>query len=394
MSSPVTDSRGVLRGRCTSCNCSGYQGGTAGLKCSICTHPPGKHQNITPGFAAQTYVTTGSSRPSNTSDAHGGYSYQNPPETGPCSANNCNKPCYYDPSVGEFDYCSPSCRDKHLLPKEKKSLQDDLKAFEYQVKLPVSGGEKRGIGAHTAGGESEYQSTQASGGRHSYSSAVSSGSQATTRSSSSGRQTTIKVFFQKSPSNDIGLIVSEEIYRCDTFSGLLVLGFEYNTKAEYLITTNEVRVLDVITSLNDKKISPLTYKEEATKNRSCSLELKRWISLPQLKPLMDKAEFSNPTALVAVMNPKDYPNCSTAKGFGLGITSLLSTTSVVSVTANTPARFSRLEYGDEIIAYGFVKKNKLEIGKDALSLTTNLEEAAKDGKTLVLVVKRPVIINL
>ncbi len=293
-----------------------------------------------------------------------------PPETGPCSAKNCNKPCYYDPSVGEFDYCSPSCRDKHLLPKEKKSLQDDLKAFEYQVKLPVSGGEKRGIGAHTAGGESEYQSTQASGGRDSYSSAVSSGSQATTRSSSSGkahnispnvseclvttgRQTTIKVVFQKSPSNDIGLIVSEEIYRCDTFSGvchytfdqsmyifcimqLLVLGFEYNTKAEYLITTNEVRVLDVITSLNDKKISPLTYKDQVTKNRSCSLELKRWISLPQLKPLMDKgtfdmpeinllflfftAKFSNPTALVAVMNPKDYPNCSTAKGFGLGIT--------------------------------------------------------------------------
>ncbi len=68
---------------------------------------------------------------------------------------------------------------------------------------------------------------------------------------------------------------------------------------------------------------------------------------------------------------------------------------MVSVTANTPARFSRLEYGDEIIAYGFVKKNKLEIGKDALSLTTNLEEAAKDGKTLVLVVKRPpVIINI
>ncbi len=55
---------------------------------------------------------------------------------------------------------------------------------------------------------------------------------------------------------------------------------------------------------------------------------------------------------------------------------------------STPARFSRLKYGDEIITYGFVKKNKLEIAKDASSLTTNLEEAASDGKTLVLVVKR------
>ncbi len=116
------------------------------------------------------------------------------------------------------------------------------------------------------------------------------------------------------------------------------------------------------------------------------------------------AKLSNPTFLVAVMNPKDYPNCSTAKGFGLGLTVsrtvhiiilihslssqfLLGTTSVVSVTENTPARFSRLKYGDEIITYGFVKNNKLEVGKGAL--TTNLEEAALHGKTLVLVVKRP-----
>ena len=255
-----------------------------------------------------------------------------------------------------------------MLPTERRGLQEHLNAFEYEVKLPVSD-KKRGTGAHTAGGESEHQSTQASGGRDSYSTVLSSGSQATSRSSSSGnahniapnvseclvatgRQTTLKLVFQKSPSNDIGLIVSEEIYRCQTFFGvyhytfiqsayifcitqLLVLGFEYNTKAEHLITSGEVRVLDVITSLNDKEVHPSTYNKEVSKNRSCSLELKRWISLPQLKPLMDKgtfdmpeinllflfftAEFSNPTSLVAVMNPKDYPNCSTEKGFGLGV---------------------------------------------------------------------------
>ncbi len=96
-----------------------------------------------------------------------------PPATDPCSAPDCSKPCYYDPSVGEFKYCSPACRDKHLLPKEKKSLQDDLKAFEYEVKqyvLPVTGEKHRAGQPATTSGESEYQSTQASGGRGSYSS--------------------------------------------------------------------------------------------------------------------------------------------------------------------------------------------------------------------------------
>lgn len=47
-SAPATDSRGVSRGRCTMalCFCSEYQGGTAGLKCFGCAHPPGKHLNL------------------------------------------------------------------------------------------------------------------------------------------------------------------------------------------------------------------------------------------------------------------------------------------------------------------------------------------------------------
>ncbi len=81
-------------------------------------------------------------------------------------------------------------------------------------------------------------------------------------------------------------MISEHI----VYLQLLVLGFQYNTKAEHLITSGEVRVLDVITSLNDKEVSPLTYKEEA-KNKSCTLKLNRSIALPQLKPLMDKGTF-------------------------------------------------------------------------------------------------------
>ncbi len=72
---------------------------------------------------------------------------------------------------------------------------------------------------------------------------------------------------------------------------LLVLGFQYNTKAEHLITSGEVCVLDVITSLNDKeKVSLSTYEEE-TKHGSCALKLNRSIALPQLKSILEIGTF-------------------------------------------------------------------------------------------------------
>ncbi len=114
----------------------------------------------------------------------GVYFFVQPPATSPCSAPDCSNSCYYDPSVGEFDYCSPPCRDKHLLPKEKKDLQDDLKAFECHVKqdvLPVSDKKPRN-GSPVTGGQSGYQSAQASGGVQQSTSI----NQATSRSSGSG----------------------------------------------------------------------------------------------------------------------------------------------------------------------------------------------------------------
>lgn len=45
---PRMDSRGVLRGKCTSCDCEQYDGGEAKKKCvrPTCSHPPGKHLNL------------------------------------------------------------------------------------------------------------------------------------------------------------------------------------------------------------------------------------------------------------------------------------------------------------------------------------------------------------
>ena len=51
-----------------------------------------------------------------------------------CKADSCMNPAFYDPEVGMFDYCSPSCRDTYLLPKEKLKLQTDIHELEEQLR--------------------------------------------------------------------------------------------------------------------------------------------------------------------------------------------------------------------------------------------------------------------
>ena len=86
-----------------------------------------------------------------------------------------------------------------MLPKERQCLQDDLNAFEYQVKQyvsPVSGGEpKPGYRPPVTGGDSRSQSAQAIGGSGppSYSAAVCS--QATSSPSSGLGNTFTKIMF-------------------------------------------------------------------------------------------------------------------------------------------------------------------------------------------------------
>ena len=53
----------------------------------------------------------------------------------------------------------------------------------------------------------------------------------------------------------------------------------------------------------------------------------------------------------------------------------------------TPARFSKLAFDDEIIAFGFVKDKKLELGRGLLT-DEKLKAADSAGKTVVLAIKR------
>ena len=47
-----------------------------------------------------------------------------------CEAKGCYKTAYYDPMLGYFSYCSPKCRDEHLLPDYNKKLEAAIANFE------------------------------------------------------------------------------------------------------------------------------------------------------------------------------------------------------------------------------------------------------------------------
>ena len=76
------------------------------------------------------------SHPTSSYDRH---HYQPTPVKCPqCSASGCDNPVHYEPDVGLFDYCTPKCRDEHLLPKEKSDLHDSI--AKEQANLKTSGG--------------------------------------------------------------------------------------------------------------------------------------------------------------------------------------------------------------------------------------------------------------
>ncbi len=67
---------------------------------------------------------------------------------------------------------------------------------------------------------------------------------------------------------------------------VLVLGFEYNTEAEYLITHGILNLLDVITRVNGKQANTKTFLQETRKVSLCNLvvNMSKSISLPEMDP--------------------------------------------------------------------------------------------------------------
>ena len=131
------DKQGKDRGRCkeVGCNCEDYTRPEKSAKCETCKHVPAKHElkGITrppPG-----YTTCFHCQKFFSEEKHGMcFQCNRRPE---CKAG-CGQPSFMDPQFGEFDYCSPECRDKDLIEsgKAKENIQTTLTRLrdQYQRK--------------------------------------------------------------------------------------------------------------------------------------------------------------------------------------------------------------------------------------------------------------------
>ena len=117
------DSRGNLRGRCSSCACDGYSGGSEKKKCTGCGHPPGKHQNLSTssvGSTGQSTVSASSSgvssfsppRPASAFDGgaslndSGFFMSGSPAPSYQCRYPGCQMEADFDPNTGvQKAYC-------------------------------------------------------------------------------------------------------------------------------------------------------------------------------------------------------------------------------------------------------------------------------------------------
>ena len=107
----MCDSRGVLRGGCSSCSCDGYDGGSELRKCLNCGHPPGKHQNMSTGTVSSvtSSISAASAPTSPDSMASNHATVFVPPPV--CAIRGCTEEASFDLNTGNQNmYC-----DKHLL---------------------------------------------------------------------------------------------------------------------------------------------------------------------------------------------------------------------------------------------------------------------------------------
>lgn len=57
-----------------------------------------------------------------------------PPDLPPCAADGCTNKVWYDFNLREaFSYCSPECRDRHLLPIRRHALEEELEVMKKEL---------------------------------------------------------------------------------------------------------------------------------------------------------------------------------------------------------------------------------------------------------------------
>lgn len=387
--STATDSRGVLRGRCTSCNtCVQYSRSTSDF-CSVCFHPPAKHLKLDPITSTASAAGSGGvpiHQQSGDKQHYSAasalaqhvpqqyyYSYS-APLLKDCAALDCKNKVHYDPELGPFDYCSPGCRDIHLLPRERKKLMEDIEANSKNMSTYLP------------------QSTHITPSSSSSSVSTSSGA------SASAKKENI-VLIDKKPKENLGIITAQ----IPDEPGLRILGVKMGTPAVHELKAGRIKFLDIITQLNEDPIHSVKWFEQNTRDKTRpQLTLLRNHNTPSgIKPLLTKAEGKYPPAthIRVAINPTHVPN---RKEFG--ITPLKMTTGKGETTGfylmlsnedHCTAQLSGITTRDKVLLYSFMNSKVITEAKTPLVEDTfkdDIKKAKADGKHLVLVLKKEPIV--
>ena len=100
----MTDIKGVRRGKCSSCSCSGFKRNEAKVTCLSCGHPPAKHENLD-GKSSQVEARV-EVKSSSTAVNRLHHDSDEDPDVLCCSYPNCKLSAYFDLNSGESSvYC-------------------------------------------------------------------------------------------------------------------------------------------------------------------------------------------------------------------------------------------------------------------------------------------------
>ncbi len=115
-----SDIKGVRRGKCSSCSCSGFKRNESKVTCLSCGHPPAKHDNLdAPGIRIDNRKTINVESSFSAVEKRPHINVDDSDTEVLCSDPNCKLPAYFDLNSGDSSiYCEQHMNQpsSQLLP--------------------------------------------------------------------------------------------------------------------------------------------------------------------------------------------------------------------------------------------------------------------------------------
>lgn len=104
-----------------------------------------------------------------------GYHHMAPPQPPPdlpsCTADGCTNKVHYEFDLQEdlraFNYCSPECRDRHLLPIRRRELEEELAEMKQELERVATKDSPKMMQRQQSNGQSSGQLPQSDRGHSS-----------------------------------------------------------------------------------------------------------------------------------------------------------------------------------------------------------------------------------